>query len=305
MKPIKTIVETYPGGVNGFLQRSALVTGIKTGFVKFDEMTNGLKRGELSILGARPSVGKTAICLNIAQHVTLVQKKVVGIFSLEMSDSSLVERAVCSFGRVDYQKFQRGDIDAHQRARLLGQLKELFESRLYIDDSGASSLLSIAAQIRKLIHDLGSCDLVIIDYLQLISPEKQRGSREQEVSAISRGLKLIAKQLNVPMLVLAQLSRDCEKRADKRPVLSDLRESGGIEQDADGIHFLFREEMFEPNREDLAGQAELITAKQRNGPIGTTKLVYVKQFTRFENRADDIDNWGGMQPAPLSEGQYV
>ena len=250
-------------------------------------MTGGMHGGDLFIIAARPSMGKTALALNIAQHVALKNKKTVAIFSLEMSKESLLTRMLCAAARVDSQRFRAGFLSQEERRKLNHSLHELVEAPLYIDDTSGVHLMDMHAKLRRLKQerDLG---MVIVDYLQLMTILGRTENRNQEVSALSRGMKLLAKELNVPMVVLSQLSRAVETRqGDHRPQLSDLRESGSIEQDADVVGFIFREEVYHREREDLRGLAELIIAKQRNGPVGTVNLVYLHAQTKFENRAED------------------
>ena len=285
------IIEEFEGGLNTFLDPSKRIKGISTGFLKLDEMTGGLHPGELFILAARPSMGKTALALNIAQHVAAHPKieKTVAVFSLEMSKESLLTRMVCAGARVDQQKFRAGYLNHDERTRLRMSANQLVKAPLFIDDTAAITVMDIHAKLRRVQaeHGLG---LVVIDYLQLMSSRGRRNdNRNQEVSDLSRGLKLLAKDLKVPMLVLSQLSRASETRpGDHRPQLSDLRDSGSIEQDADLVGFIFREEVYKPDREDLRGMAELLLAKQRNGPTGKVKLVFLREFTKFENRTDDL-----------------
>ena len=293
----QTIVDNFEGGINAFLDPSKRIKGISTGFLKFDEMTGGLHGGELVILAARPSVGKTALAMNMAQHVAMHpnDKQTVAVFSLEMSRESLLTRMICAGARVDQQKFRAGYLNQDERRRLAKTTSELVKAPLYIDDTAGTHLMDIHAKLRRLQAEHG-LSLVVIDYLQLMSGRGRFENRNQEISTISRGLKLLAKELNVPMLVLSQLSRAPETRpGDHRPQLSDLRESGSIEQDADLVAFIFREEVYKPDREDLRGLAELQVAKQRNGPTGRVNLVFLREFTKFENRTNDLgeDVMGG------------
>jgi replicative DNA helicase len=284
------IVESFPGGIGAFLDPSTRVKGISTGFTKFDEMTGGMHGGELLILAARPSMGKTALAMNIAQHVATHprMKKPVAVFSLEMSSSSLLTRLLCAGARVDQHKFRAGFLNAEERRRLQVELANLTESPLFLDDTPGVHLMDVHSKLRRLKAEHG-LSLVVIDYLQLMSSRGRSENRNQEVSAISRGLKLMAKDLDVPFLVLSQLSRASETRVgDHKPQLSDLRDSGSIEQDADLVMFIFREEVYKRDREDLKGQADIIIAKQRNGPIGNIPLRFIGAFTRFENRAEDL-----------------
>jgi replicative DNA helicase len=283
------IVTEYDGGINAFLDTSKRIKGISTGFLKFDEMTGGLREGELFILAARPAMGKTALALNIAQHVATNPKsaKAVAVFSLEMSKESLLTRLVCATARVDQQRFRAGYLNADERHSLQDAMYRLVESPLFIDDSAGINLMDIHSKLRRLQaeQDLG---LVVIDYLQLMQGRGRFENRVQEISSLSRGLKLMSKELRVPFLVLSQLSRAPETRTgDHRPMLSDLRESGSIEQDADLVAFIFREEVYRPDKESLKGLAELILSKQRNGPTGRVKLAFLNRYTKFENLAAD------------------
>ena len=291
------IIHEYEGGINAFLDPSKRIKGISTGFVKLDEMTGGFHPGELIILAARPAMGKTALALNIAQHVAAAKnKQTVAVFSLEMSKESLLTRMLCSAARVDSQKFRAGYLSQTERHRLQAAATQLAGAPLFIDDSAGTNLMDIHAKLRRLKaeHRLG---LVVIDYLQLMSGRGRFENRNQEISSLSRGLKMLAKELGAPILVLSQLSRAPEVRqGDHRPQLSDLRESGSIEQDADVVAFIFREEVYKPDREDLRGTAELLLAKQRNGPTGKINLVFLRQWTKFENRAADLGEPGEAPP---------
>lgn len=283
------IIEEYEGGINAFLDTSKRIRGISTGFLKFDEMTGGLREGELFILAARPAMGKTALALNIAQHVATNPKaaKAVAIFSLEMSKESLLTRMLCAAARVDQQRFRAGYLNADERHALQESMFRMVEAPLFIDDSAGTNLMDVHSKLRRLQaeHDLG---LVVIDYLQLMQGRGRFENRVQEISSLSRGFKLMSKDLRVPFLVLSQLSRAPETRqGDHRPMLSDLRESGSIEQDADMVAFIFREEVYRPDKESLKGIAELILAKQRNGPTGRVKLAFLNRYTKFENLATD------------------
>ncbi len=284
------VLEKFPGGIGAFLDPSQRVRGLSTGFTKFDEMTGGLNGGELIILAARPSMGKTALAMNIAQHVAThpQMRKPVAVFSLEMSSASLLTRMLCSGARVDQHKFRAGYLNQDERRRLQVTLATLTDSPLFLDDTPGVNLMDVHAKLRRLKNQHG-LSLVVVDYLQLMSSRGRSENRNQEVSAISRGLKLLAKDLDVPFLVLSQLSRAAETRpGDGTPQLSDLRDSGSIEQDADLVMFIYREEVYKRDREDLKGLAEVIIAKQRNGPIGKVPLRFLGAYTRFENRIDDL-----------------
>jgi replicative DNA helicase len=293
----RQVFENYEGGVNAFLDPSHRESGLHTGFIKFDDMTGGLHGGELFILAARPAMGKTALALNIALHMATHPRtpKGVAVFSLEMSKESLMTRLICSRARVNQQKFRIGALDRDERGRLSLAATDLFDAPIYIDDTSSTTMMDINAKLRKLRTqtDLG---LVVVDYLQLMPTTSlgRNSNRTQEVGALSRGMKLLAKDLNVPFLVLSQLSRAPEQRiGDHRPQLSDLRESGSIEQDADLVAFIFRPEVYQKDREDLRGVAELILSKQRNGPTGKVPLVFLHEYTKFENPADDFMDEAG------------
>lgn len=288
MTPLE-IIQAYEGGLNSFLDPSRRPRGINTGFLKFDEMTNGLRPGELFILAARPSMGKTALALNMAWHVAAKLFQPVAIFSLEMSQESLLTRMLCSASRVDSHRFRAGYLNEQERLMLRGAATQMVGAPLYIDDTSAANLMDMHAKLRKLKQQQGTIGLVVVDYLQLMSGRARAENRNQEVSQLSRGLKLMSMELNCPFLVLSQLSRATETRSgDHKPQLSDLRESGSIEQDADMVGFIFRPEVYQRDREDLRGLAELLIAKQRNGPIGKVDLVFIHSQTRFENRAEDL-----------------
>jgi replicative DNA helicase len=284
------IIEGFQGGLNAFLDPGRRINGLSTGFKRLDEMTGGLHPGELIILAGRPAMGKTALALNIAQHAAVKLKKTVAVFSLEMSKESLLTRLLCAGARVDSHRFRLGYLDAEERRRLQAAAAELVEAPLYLDDTSGSNLIDMHAKLRRLKAER-EVSLVVVDYLQLMSGRGRFDSRVQEISSLSRGLKLLAKELNVPMLVLSQLSRAPETRpGDHRPQLSDLRESGSIEQDADVVAFIFREEVYKPDRDDLRGQAELLLSKQRNGPTGKIGLVFLHHLTKFENKVSDLDD---------------
>jgi replicative DNA helicase len=260
--------------------RPEMITGVPTGFTDFDRMTSGLQRQELVVIAARPSMGKTALALNMAQYAAK-NGNVVGIFSLEMSAEQLVSRLLCSEARVDAHRLRTGYLNREEWARLADALRRLCETKVYIDDSAAVSVMEMRAKCRRLKAEHG-LDLLIIDYLQLMAGRGRIESRQQEVSQISRDLKGLAKELDIPVVALSQLSRAPEQRSEHKPQLSDLRESGAIEQDSDLVCFIYREEVYNPTDENQ-GTAELIIGKQRNGPTGVVPLAFLKEFTRFEN----------------------
>jgi len=264
--------------------RKVPVTGLETGFADLDRMTSGIHPSDLIIVAARPGLGKTSLCLNIAEYVAIRKHKTVGIFSLEMSKEQLVKRLLCSEARIDAHRINTGYLnkdDWHHLSRASGDLSE---TKIFIDDAASITIPELRSKSRRLSLEHG-LDLLIVDYLQLMSGSTQRyENRTQEISQISRGLKGIAKELSVPLIAVSQLSRAIESRTGehRRPQLSDLRESGSIEQDADLVLFIYREDMINPTEENN-GLAELIIGKQRNGPTGTIQLAFSKQFTRFDN----------------------
>ncbi|HSU87364.1 MAG TPA: replicative DNA helicase, partial [Terriglobia bacterium] len=260
--------------------RPEMITGVPTGFTDFDRMTSGLQRQELIVIAARPSMGKTALALNMAQYATK-NANVVGIFSLEMSAEQLVSRLLCSEARVDAHRLRTGYLNREEWARLADALRRLCETKVFIDDTPGVGVLEMRAKSRRLKAEHG-LDLLVIDYLQLMAGRGRIESRQQEVSQISRDLKTLAKELDVPVVALSQLSRAPEQRSEHKPQLSDLRESGAIEQDSDVVCFIYREELYNPTDENQ-GTAELIIGKQRNGPTGMVQLAFLKEFTRFEN----------------------
>ena len=262
-------------------QSKDVVTGLPTGFVDIDEMTSGLQKGELVIVAGRPAMGKTSFCLNVAQHAAQRAGETVGLFSLEMSRAQLALRLLCADARIDAHRLRTGKLTEKDWARLAKAYTDLAQARIFIDDSATVTPLEMRAKCRRLKaeHGLG---LVIVDYLQLVTSGGRVENRQQELSAISRSMKGLAKELDVPVIALSQLSRAPEARPDRRPQLSDLRESGAIEQDADIVMFIFREEEYKPTDENR-GIAEIIIGKQRNGPTGNRRLAFIKEFTRFEN----------------------
>jgi replicative DNA helicase len=261
--------------------RDMVVTGVATGFRGLDMLTSGLQKQDLVVIAARPSMGKTSLALTLAQHAAIESNAVVGVFSLEMSAEALAMRMLCSEANVDAQKFRSGFLSNEEWARLGKALGKLADARIFIDDTPAISVLEMRAKARRLATEQKQLDLIMVDYLQLMSGSNRRfESRQQEVSQISRELKALAKELNVPLVALSQLSRAPENRTDHRPQLADLRESGAIEQDADVVAFIYREEVY--NRtDDNRNIAELIVAKQRNGPTDTVYLAFLNQFAKF------------------------
>jgi replicative DNA helicase len=297
---VNQIVQEKFGSIDALVNRGNGVSGLSTHYADLDEKLNGLQPADLIIVAARPSMGKTAFAMNIAENAAALGGKTVAIFSLEMSAESLLQRMVCSHARVDSHRMRTGFLDRADRQRVMESVGQLMETKLFIDDTPGISLLQMRAKARRLKQSVGALDLIVVDYLQLMSSDvignKRYENRNQEVSAISRGLKLLAKELHVPVVALSQLSRAPEARTgDHKPQLSDLRESGSIEQDADVVCFIFRPEVYEKDeakKVELEGQAQIVIAKQRNGPTGTVHMVFLKKFTRFEQAAgsDNFDS---------------
>jgi replicative DNA helicase len=285
-QPVKQILTDAFKAIAKRYERKQAITGVPTGFSDFDAMTAGLQQSDLIIVGARPSVGKTAFCLNIAQNTAMTYTIPVLVFSLEMSKQSLIERILSSEARIDSSKLRSGFFDQNEWMTLTRAAGRIAEAPIYIDDTAAPTVLEVRAKARRfradksIFSDPDQMGLVIIDYLQLMRPHHRASSREQEVAEVSRGLKALSKELKLPVIALSQLRRAVEDRKEQRPQLSDLRESGAIEQDADVITFIHRTDH---HREQ--GTAELILAKHRNGPIGVVELVFLDRYTRFESRA--------------------
>jgi replicative DNA helicase len=282
---VQEIVKESFGSVDALLQRGQRITGLATHYTDLDEMTSGFQRADLIIIAGRPSMGKTAFAMNIAENAAIEDQKVVGMFSLEMSREALLLRLLCSRARVDSHKMRTGSLWRDDMTKVVRAMDELAHAPIFIDDTAGIVLSEMRAKARRLKQSQGKLDLLIVDYLQLMSGGGKRfENRTQEVSAISRGLKGLAKELSVPVIALSQLSRAPESRGgDHRPQLADLRESGSIEQDADVVAFIFREEVYKQDDPDLQGKAELIIAKQRNGPTGKVRLAFLKNSTRFES----------------------
>ncbi len=285
---IAAIVKDSFGSIDALYEQGREVTGLATHYIEFDRMTSGLQESELIIIAARPSMGKTAWAINIAENAAVRGGNVVAVFSLEMSKASLLRRMLASQALVNSKAIQTGMLMRDDRAKLIKGLELLMESKIFIDDTPGITLAEMRAKARRLKQQHGQLDLIVIDYLQLMTGSNSNAkgfeNRTQEVSAISRGLKALAKEMKVPVVALSQLSRASEQRGgDKKPLLSDLRESGSIEQDADVVCFIHREEYYDRENEDLKGKAEIIIAKQRNGPTGSIQLAYLADYTRFEN----------------------
>ncbi len=272
------------------------VTGAPTGFTKLDSMTAGFQPSDLIIIAARPSMGKTALALSMAQHIGMETHRPVALFSLEMSKEQLVMRLLCSSAKVDSSRVRTGHLAENDFPKLVDAASKLAEAPIFIDDTPAMTITEMRAKCRRL-HRENPLSLIIVDYLQLMRSPMYSKSREQEISDISRSLKALAKELQVPVIALSQLNRSLESRNDKRPIMSDLRESGAIEQDADVIMFIYRDEVYNEDTPD-SGVAELIVAKQRNGPTGVVRVAFIPSFTLFANldeREEDDDNVFGEE----------
>ena len=293
-RTIKELSLEALGIIDSLYQQRGSLTGLATGFSDFDKLTNGLQPSEMIVIAARPSMGKTALAMNVVEHAVLQAGKTVAVYSLEMSAEQLVLRMLCSMARVDMQKIRNGFMSKADVSNMVAATNQIAESRLYIDDTPGLTILELQANARRL-KARGGLDLIVIDYLQLMRSPSRRGqeNRQVEVSEISAGVKALAKELKIPILVLAQLNRNPDTRAGEskgRPKLSDLRESGSIEQDADIVALLWRESYYtadEDEKKEKEGLAELEIAKHRNGPVDRIKLTFLKSITRFEDRATD------------------
>jgi len=291
-KAVSDLLASVVDRIDTLASLDSPITGIPTGFDDFDSMTAGLQESDLVIVAGRPSMGKTTFAMNIAEYAAISGRLSVAVFSMEMPGEALVMRMLSSLSRVDQNKVRTGKLDDDDWASLTSSMSLLSESKLFIDDTPALSPTELRARARRIKreHDL---DLVVIDYLQLMQVPGSKENRTNEISEISRGLKTLAKELNVPVIALSQLNRSLEQRTDKRPVMSDLRESGAIEQDADVISFVYRDEVYNREDPDNKGRAEIIIGKQRNGPIGTVPLTFNGQYTRFDNYTPDRDYYDG------------
>ena len=280
---IKHIVEQSFQRIEERYENRETLSGVPSGFYDLDALTSGFQPSDLIIIAARPSMGKTALCLTIAQHAAIEKQIPVAIFSLEMSKEQLVQRMLCSEASIDANRLRTGHLHTNDWTDLAMAMGRLGEAPIYIDDSALLNVLEIRAKARRLKAETKGLGLIIVDYIQLLQGRKQSDNRVQEVSEISRSLKTLAREINVPVIALSQLSRAVEGRQNKRPMLSDLRESGSIEQDADVVMFIYRDEYYNPESE-RRGEADIIIAKQRNGPTGTVELLYQSSITRFLNK---------------------
>lgn len=272
-------------GLDAYIEKMCdplAVTGLPMGFKDIDDMTGGMKPGDLIIIAGRPGSGKSSFAINVAVNVTLKDKDaVIAVFSLEMTESALYRRMLCSVASVSSRRMQTGFIGQQERSQISGAAQWLAERKIHIDDTASLTTVQMRARARRLKQRLGRLDLIVIDYVQLLTPSKKYGNREQEVASLSRGTKALAKELAVPVIALAQLSRAGETQGNKRPMLSSLRESGQLEQDADHVGFIHREELFDPTNEEVKGLAEYLIAKQREGPTGVVRLAYISDLTKF------------------------
>jgi replicative DNA helicase len=285
-KPIRSLLATAIDRIETLFHKEGHITGASTGFTDFDEKTSGLQPSDLIIVAGRPSMGKTTFAMNIAENVAIKEQTPVAVFSMEMPGEQLAMRMMSSLGRIDQHRVRTGKLEDDEWPRMTSAMSILAETKLFIDDTPAMTPIEVRARCRRLAREHGQLGLVVLDYLQLMQGSGSSENRVGEISEISRSLKALAKELNVPVIALSQLNRNLEQRPNKRPVPSDLRESGSIEQDADLIVFIYRDEVYHPDSPDK-GTAEIIIAKQRNGPIGTVRLTFLGQYTRFENFISD------------------
>ncbi len=284
--PIRRLLTKAVDRIDTLFQRDNPITGLATGWNDFDEMTAGLQPGDLIIIAGRPSMGKTTFAMNMVENAAIKSAHPVAVFSMEMPGEQLIMRMMSSLGRIDQHRIRTGKLGDDDWPRLTSAVSLLAEAQLFIDDSAALSPGEVRARARRLQRAHGQLGLVIVDYLQLMRVPGNAENRATEVAEISRGLKALAKELNVPLVALSQLNRSLEQRGDKRPIMSDLRESGSLEQDADLICFIYRDEVYNSESPDK-GIAEIIIGKQRNGPIGTVRLTFLGNYTRFESFAPD------------------
>ncbi|MDQ2695714.1 MAG: replicative DNA helicase [Pseudomonadota bacterium] len=286
--------------IDTLYQRNNPITGVPTGWTDFDEMTAGLQAGDLIIVAGRPSMGKTAFAMNIAEHVALRQQQPVAVFSMEMPGEQLAMRLLSSLGRIDHDRIRTGKLLDEDWPRLTSSMALLSDKKLFVDDSASLSPTEVRARARRLYREHGGLGLILVDYLQLMRVPGSTENRATEISEISRNLKALARELSVPVVALSQLNRSLEQRTDKRPVMSDLRESGAIEQDADLICFIYRDEVYNSDSPEK-GKAEIIIAKQRNGPIGKVYMTFLGRYTRFESFTPDTYAIT-HKPSPLPSG---
>lgn len=284
---IKSLLTQAVDKIETLFARDEPITGLSTGFADLDKMTSGLQPADLVIVAGRPSMGKTTFAMNVAENVALLSKKPVAVFSMEMPGESLAMRMMSSLGRINQTRVRTGKLEDDEWPRLTSAVSMLAETQFFIDDTPALSPLEVRARARRLMREHGDLGLIVLDYLQLMQVPGMGENRTNEISTISRSLKALAKELNVPVIALSQLNRSLEQRTNKRPIMSDLRESGAIEQDADLVIFIYRDEVYNEDSPDK-GTAEIIIGKQRNGPIGSIRLTFLGEYTKFENYAHDV-----------------
>jgi len=286
-QPLKVLLTQAVKRIDTLFERDDPITGLATGFSDFDLMTSGLQPADLIIVAGRPSMGKTSYAMNIAEHVAIKSRRPVAVISMEMPGDSLAMRMISSLGRIDQHRVRTGRLEEDEWPRLTSAVSMLAEASLFIDDTPALNPTELRARARRLKREQGDLALIVIDYLQLMQAPGSGENRATEISAISRSLKTLAKELHVPVIALSQLNRSLEQRPNKRPIMSDLRESGAIEQDADLIVFIYRDEVYHEDSPDK-GVAEIIIGKQRNGPIGSVRLTFLGKYTKFENYTDTV-----------------
>lgn len=290
-RPLKSLMKATLERIEELSKLNTTITGVSTGYTDLDEMTSGLQKGDLVIVAGRPSMGKTTFSMNIAEYAAAHKKLPVAVFSMEMPAEQLTLRLLSSMGRVDQHRLRTGQLTDEDWPRIATAVKIFADVPMFIDDSPALSPNEVRARSRRLVREHGQLGLIVLDYLQLMQGSNKSENRTNEVSEISRSLKALAKELSTPIIVLSQLNRSLEQRPNKRPVMSDLRESGAIEQDADVIMFVYRDEVYNPDSAEK-GSAEIIIAKQRNGPIGTCRLTFLGKYTRFENYTPEVYTQG-------------
>ncbi|HED36399.1 MAG TPA: replicative DNA helicase [Gammaproteobacteria bacterium] len=290
---IKDLLTKTVEQIDYLFEQDGNISGVTTGFKDFDEMTTGLQKGELVIVAGRPSMGKTTFSMNMAENAAIAQGTPVAVFSMEMPAESLAMRMISSMGRIDQHRLRTGQLHDEDWPRITSAVSLLSEAKIFVDDTPALSPTDLRARARRLKREHG-LGLIVIDYLQLMTTGSGAENRATEISEISRSLKALAKELELPVVALSQLNRSLEQRPNKRPVMSDLRESGAIEQDADLIVFIYRDEVYDQESPDK-GTAEIIIGKQRNGPIGTTRLTFLGQFTKFENFSPEMYSSDGFE----------
>ncbi|MFI0397934.1 MAG: replicative DNA helicase [Thiolinea sp.] len=290
-RDLKSLMKVTLERIEELSKLNSTITGVSTGYTDLDEMTSGLQKGDLVIVAGRPSMGKTTFSMNIAEYAAAHKKLPVAVFSMEMPAEQLTLRLLSSMGRVDQHRVRTGQLTDEDWPRIATAVKIFADVPMFIDDSPALSPNEVRARSRRLVREHGQLGLIVLDYLQLMQGNGKSENRTNEVSEISRSLKALAKELSTPIIVLSQLNRSLEQRPNKRPVMSDLRESGAIEQDADVIMFVYRDEVYNPDSAEK-GSAEIIIAKQRNGPIGTCRLTFLGKYTRFENYTPEVYTQG-------------